>query len=115
MTINGRNRFDQAGYSSDIGDPFGNGSSILAVGVPGMDVIGRVYSSSEKFTQGGGVVLMTAELKEVAQFTGDRMFSRFGSVVKVSFRPLKACSAWWVLVSTYQNLQMYVGNFGEQL
>lgn len=54
LSINGRNRFDQAGYSSDIGDPFGNGSSILAVGIPGMDVIGRVDSSSEKFTQGGG-------------------------------------------------------------
>lgn len=84
LSINGRNRFEQAGYSSDIGDPFGNGSSILAVGIPGMDVIGRVDSSSEKFTQGGGVVLMTTELKEVAQFTGDRMFSRFGSVVKFS-------------------------------
>lgn len=83
LSINGRNRFDQAGYSSDIGDPFGTGSSILAVGIPGMDVIGRVDSSSEKFTQGGGVVLMTTELKEVAQFAGDRMFSRFGSVVKV--------------------------------
>lgn len=84
LTINGRDKFDQAGYSSDIGDPFGNGSSILAVGVPGMDVVGRVYSSSEKFTQGGGVILMNSGLKEVAQFTGDRMFSRFGSAVKFS-------------------------------
>ena len=74
------------GYSSDIGDPFGNGSHILAVGSPGMDVEGRVYSSAEKFIQAGGVVLwdIHANMKEVARFTGDTRFSRFGSVVKVS-------------------------------
>lgn len=83
LFINGRNRFDQVGYSSDIGDSFGNGFLIFVVGIFGMDVIGRVDFFLEKFIQGGGVVLMIIELKEVVQFIGDRMFSRFGSVVKV--------------------------------
>nr|XP_022318177.1 phosphatidylinositol-glycan-specific phospholipase D-like [Crassostrea virginica] len=86
LTISGRSRYEMVGYSSDIGDPFGNGSSILAVGSPGMDVEGRVYSSAEKLIQAGGVVLwdIHANMKEVARFTGDTRFSRFGSVVKFS-------------------------------
>ncbi|XP_062593702.1 phosphatidylinositol-glycan-specific phospholipase D-like [Saccostrea cucullata] len=84
LTFTGQSRFDMIGYSSDLGDPFGNGSSIFAIGAPGMNVKGRVYSSTESFTQGGGVFLISSNMQEVAQFTGDRMFSRFGSVVKFS-------------------------------
>jgi hypothetical protein len=73
------------GYSSDVGDPFGNGSSVLALGMPGTDVEGRVYSSAENFVQGGAVLLVkSSDMQEVAFYTGDRMFSRFGSVVKVT-------------------------------
>ncbi|XP_048759090.2 phosphatidylinositol-glycan-specific phospholipase D-like isoform X2 [Ostrea edulis] len=84
LTITGRRRLEMAGYSSDIGDPFGNGSFVVAVGLPGMDVEGRTYASSENFVQGGGVLLVNSDMQEIAFYTGDRMFSRFGSVVKFS-------------------------------
>ncbi|XP_061168145.1 phosphatidylinositol-glycan-specific phospholipase D-like [Saccostrea echinata] len=84
LTFTGQRRSEMTGYSSDIGDPFGNGSSIFAIGVPGMDVKGKVYSSMENLIQGGGVFLISSYMQDVAHFTGDRMFSRFGSVVKFS-------------------------------
>ncbi|XP_048759093.1 phosphatidylinositol-glycan-specific phospholipase D-like isoform X2 [Ostrea edulis] len=86
MSIAGRDAFDLAGHSSDFGDPFGNGSLVIAVGVPGADVEGEIFTLLNKLTQAGKVILLkllNGQLTEIATYESDRRYSRFGS--RVSF------------------------------
>ncbi|XP_061168094.1 phosphatidylinositol-glycan-specific phospholipase D-like [Saccostrea echinata] len=86
MSIAGREAYDLAGHSSDFGDPFGNGSLVVAVGVPGADVDGEILTLKSKWTQAGKVILLKLEkgqLTEIASYESDRRYSRFG--MRVNF------------------------------
>nr|XP_022313373.1 phosphatidylinositol-glycan-specific phospholipase D-like isoform X1 [Crassostrea virginica] len=86
MSIAGRDAFDLAGHSADFGDPFGNGSVVLAVGVPGADVEGEIFTLPNRLTQAGKVILLKLEkgqLTEIANYESDRRYSRFG--IRVNF------------------------------
>lgn len=86
MSIAGRNANDLAGQSTDFGDPFGNGSLVLAVGVPGADVEGEIFTLPNELTQAGKVILLKVEkgqLTEIANYESDRRYSRFGFRVNV--------------------------------
>ena len=76
------------GWSSDIGDPFGNGSVVLAVSVPGEDVFGEIYTLPWKLRQAGVVKLYkvdtNGESSLIARYDIARSFARFGSLVLVS-------------------------------
>lgn len=81
MSIAGRDANDLAGQSTDFGDPFGNGSLVLAVGVPGADVEGEIFTLPNELTQAGKVILLKVEkgqLTEIANYESDRRYSRFG-------------------------------------
>lgn len=87
MSIAGRDAFDLAGHSADFGDPFGNGSVVLAVGVPGADVEGEIFTLPNRLTQAGKVILLKLEegqLTEIANYESDRRYSRFGIRVNVN-------------------------------
>lgn len=87
LKITGMKEFDQAGYSSDLGYPYGEDSLILAVGVPGADVYGRFYGIPFHLRQAGTVIVYavtsTGQINQVANFDGDRAYGRFGAFVKV--------------------------------
>lgn len=86
MSIAGRDANDLAGQSSDFGDPFGNGSLVIAVGVPGGDVEGEIFTLPNRLTQAGKVILLKVEkgqLTEIANYESDRRYSRFGFRVNV--------------------------------
>ena len=75
------------GLSSAIGDPFGNGSVVVAIGVPGEDVDGIIYTLPWKLTQGGAVHLYEigadGSWTQIARYDSDRRYTRFGTIVMV--------------------------------
>nr|XP_022316784.1 phosphatidylinositol-glycan-specific phospholipase D-like [Crassostrea virginica] len=105
MSIAGRDAFDLAGHSSDFGDPFGNGSVVLAVGVPGADVEGEIFTLPNRLTQAGKVILLKLEegqLTEIANYESDRRYSRFG--IRVNFADINDDSVDDLLIgSPYRN------------
>ncbi|XP_041357023.1 phosphatidylinositol-glycan-specific phospholipase D-like [Gigantopelta aegis] len=86
----GSHRFQQFGYSFDMGRPYTDGSAILAVGSVGEDVKGHVLDVPVTFTDAGKIHLYNITnfgampYKKVATFDSDRRHSRFGTHVKFS-------------------------------
>ena len=89
------------GWSSDIGDPFGNGSVVLAVSVTGEDVVGEIYTLPWKLSQAGVVKLYrvdtNGEMNLIARYDIARRFARFGSLVLVSMHITRKANSvqWW--------------------
>lgn len=88
-TITGKVQFDMAGYSSDLGRPYGNGWFILAVSFPGATVTGSIGSLPFVFEHAGVVTMYNItkngnQLTEISKFEGDRSYGRFGQFVKVN-------------------------------
>ncbi|KAJ8312268.1 hypothetical protein KUTeg_009641 [Tegillarca granosa] len=86
-SITGKVQFDMAGYSSDLGRPYGNNWYILAVSFPGTSVAGNIGSLPFVFEHAGVVVLYNVtkdgtSLTEISRFEGDRSYGRFGQFVK---------------------------------
>ena len=96
FSLEGQNKFDMIGLNNDIGDPFGNGSVVLAVGVPGEDVDGVIFTLPWKLTQAGVVYLYEVgadgKLTQIARYDSDRRYARFGTLVMVSKNYLFLCN-----------------------
>lgn len=85
FTFTGNEEFQNMGYSSDIGYPYGDNSLILAVGIPGASVNGTILTIPFIFPQAGMVILYNMSSTtptEVARFEGNRHYSRYGGLVK---------------------------------
>ncbi|KAK3086170.1 hypothetical protein FSP39_014629 [Pinctada imbricata] len=85
FAIQGEKRFDMLGQAVDIGDPFGNGSVVIAYGVPGEDVDGVILTLPWKLSQGGVVHLAEVQsdgtMSQIARYESDRRYARFGSLI----------------------------------
>ncbi|KAL8584655.1 hypothetical protein ACOMHN_002384 [Nucella lapillus] len=81
----GNDSLQKFGSSVAVGRPFPDGTSVLAVGAPGQDVQGSILDVRLTFSQTGTVLLLNLSnpyQPPLAQFNGDRRYSRFGSQVK---------------------------------
>ena len=85
-TILGKSEFQSAGYNVDFGYLYFNDNLILAVGYPGMNVLGTYDTLPVNLSRAGSVILYnlsSTPATEVARFEGNRRYSGFGSLVKV--------------------------------
>lgn len=85
QTILGTIEQEAAGYSLDFGYLYDTQTLILAVGYPGMTVMGSYWTVPLNLTRAGMVILynMTSTPTEIARFEGNRRYGGFGSLVKV--------------------------------
>ncbi|KAL5022389.1 hypothetical protein ScPMuIL_001544 [Solemya velum] len=81
----GDSEFEQTGFSSDIGRPYGDEPIIMAISNPGLSIKGKVLDIPAKLSQTGSVTLINITAwnnTQLAVFQGDRQYGRFGEHVK---------------------------------
>jgi len=83
-SLQGGQELSMLGSSLSMGDPWGQGEEMMAVGATGADVDGHIAGISNHFHQAGAVLLynMSHPGTPVSVFRGDCCFGRFGAAVK---------------------------------
>ncbi|XP_033118373.1 phosphatidylinositol-glycan-specific phospholipase D-like [Anneissia japonica] len=97
LCLHGGHSFDKLGASIALGDPYNDGSDILALGVDTGKVAGKIFGISSNFNQAGYLRLLNltnwapstvscnkTSIPEVAVFKGDRSYARFGMSAKLN-------------------------------